>query len=517
MGVSNLKADYTQEVFNTDHLQSDLRGRAVRGAGAAIFARVSIYGINMISVVILARLLAPEDFGLVTMVTAPCMLLMDFGNMGLTDATIQSQEINHKQISTLFWINTMLSLSFSVLLISLAPVFVWFYDEPRLKSITIAFSVALIFSGLSGQHLGLLKRNMRFFAITVNEIIAAITSVVIAVILALHGYRYWALVGRQVSLSLAITVGSWILCRWRPSLPGFGTGIGTMLRFGTNLLANNTIYYFSKNLDKVLLGRRYGTQPLAYYDRAYHLFVMPVNQLGFPLTSVAVATLSRLRDDLERYRRYFLNALSILALLGMLVSAIITLTAEDLVFLLLGRQWGETGQILGVFGPAIGVMLLYVTTGWLHLSMGRSDRLLRFGIISVIVTVLLIVMGLPFGPWGVAIAYGVSFYVLVIPSLWYAARPVNLKIPAMLSVIWKPFVSALSAGLLSWFVLYSAEVTSNIFASFNVFVRIIVCAIVCICIYVLLIIILYRGTKSLLQFLAVFRDMTPSMSIRKVG
>ena len=135
----------------------------------------------------------------------------------------------------------------------LSPVFVWFCSEPRLKSITIAFFVALIFSGLSGQHLGLLERSMRFFAITVNEMIAAITSVVIAVVLALHGYKYWALVGRQVSLSLAITAGSCILCRWRPSLPGFGTGIGTMLRFGTNLLANNTIYYFSKNLDKVLL------------------------------------------------------------------------------------------------------------------------------------------------------------------------------------------------------------------------------------------------------------------------
>ena len=87
----------------------------MRGAGAAIFAKVAIYGINMISVVILARLLAPEDFGLVTMVTAPCMLLMDFGNMGLTDATIQSQEINQKQVSSLFWIITMLSLSFGVL------------------------------------------------------------------------------------------------------------------------------------------------------------------------------------------------------------------------------------------------------------------------------------------------------------------------------------------------------------------------------------------------------------------
>ena len=116
-----------------------------------------------------------------------------------------------------------------------------------------------------------------------------------------------------------------------------------------------------------------------------------------------------------------------IAAIGMLLSVILTVIANDLILLLLGTQWKETGQILIAFGPAVGMILIYYTNGWIHLSLGRADRWFRWEIMASIATVLCFIIGLPFGTLGVAIAYSLSFYVLTGPALWYAGRPINLS------------------------------------------------------------------------------------------
>ena len=135
----NNKEDY----FNTDHLKTGLKGRAMRGAGATIFANALSFFVYFFSTVILARLLTPADFGLVTMVTAFSLLLQNFGINGFTEAIIQREDINHKIMSTLFWFNAGITSLLTILLILMAPFLVWFYKSPQLSAITfgIAFSI----------------------------------------------------------------------------------------------------------------------------------------------------------------------------------------------------------------------------------------------------------------------------------------------------------------------------------------------------------------------------------------
>ena len=158
-----------------------------------------------------------------------------------------------------------------------------------------------------------------------------------------------------------------------------------------------------------MLGRKWGSQELGNYDRAYHLFVMPVNQLIAPLSGVALATLSRLRDDSERYQRYFIKALSLLSLIGMLLSVIMTINGRDIVLFLLGSQWESTGIIFSALGPAIGMTVIYGTIGWLHLSLGYPERWLKWGIVALVFTILALLAGLQFGALGVALADSLSF------------------------------------------------------------------------------------------------------------
>lgn len=504
--ATSLKAD---PFFNQGQLKADLKKKAIRGAGATVFSQVAVYGIQMIGTVILARLLSPDDFGLVAMVTVFSILLQNFGMRGFTEATMQSEEIDRSKISTLFWIHVAISTALLTLFISLSPLIAWFYNEPRLKLIVIIISLNFIFNALSTQHLALLRRNLQFYRVSANEIIAAISSVIIAILLASQGWGYWALVARRMTLIAATTVGAWILCRWFPSLPAFGTGVKEMLKFGINTYGNFVMNYFSRNLDKILIGWKHGAQSLGNYERAYYLFVMPVNQSSYPLTSVAVAALSRLRDDPEKFSNYYLKALSVLSLLGMLLSAVLTLIGKDFILLLLGSQWTKAGEIFTVFGPAVGILLVYGTHGWLHLSLGNADKWFRWGLLELLISFLAFLIGLPFGALGVAIAYTLSFYILIGPGLWYAGRPIKISFLTIVRVIWKHYLSGFLAFAFSWIIFYHVEFSYEIFIKMHVLSRISVASVFCTILYFLFMFILYRSFSPMLDLFAVFMDMLP--------
>ena len=150
-----------------------------------------------------------------------------------------------------------------------------------------------------------------------------------------------------------------------------------------------------------------------------------------------------------QYRRYLLSALRVIAFVGMAVGADLTLVGHDVIRLLLGPRWDESGRIFVYFGPGIGAMLLYYTHGWIHLSLGRADRWLRWGIVEFTVTVLLFIAGLHWGPVGIALAWTVSFWVLTVPAFWYAGKPIELSAWTVLADVWRYVVASLLAGVIS--------------------------------------------------------------------
>lgn len=422
-----------------------LRRQAIRSAGITVFSQTLGFAIQMIATVVLARLLAPADFGVVAMVTTVSLLFMNVGLNGFTEAVLQRQEMDHGLASNVFWICAGTGLLLTVGFAATGPLLARFYGEPRVALVTIAIALTIFITSLSVQHLALLMRAMQFSAVALNSIIARAISVVVSIVFAWAGWGYWALVAGTIALPLALCAGAWVLCRWVPGLPRRRVGTGPVVRFAVNTYARFAANYFTRNFDNLLIGWQFGSQPLGFYKKAYDLFVLPANQLSAPLTSVAVSTLSRLRDA-DQQRRYLLRAIATLALVGMWLGANLTLVGDDLIFVLLGPQWAESARIFKVFGPGIGMMLLYGTHGWIHLSLGRPDRWLRWGAVEFGVTALLFLAALPWGPAGIAIAWVVSFWVLTIPALWYAGQPASLKITAMIDAVWKYVVASLVAG-----------------------------------------------------------------------
>src|SRR5712671_1181844 len=205
------------EAYFDDHKESKDLGRlALRGGIVSVAMQYGNGAFQMVAAIVLARLLAPKDFGLVaivTVLTSFAPLLIDFG---LGDATAQKSKITRSQVSSLFWISSGTGLAIAVVVAACSPVIAWTYREPRLEAIALCSSVTFVLFGVSNQHLALLRRTMQFGKIAKIQILSALIGVGVAIFMAICGYGYWALVVRPITSALCVGIGAWLACRWRP-------------------------------------------------------------------------------------------------------------------------------------------------------------------------------------------------------------------------------------------------------------------------------------------------------------
>jgi PST family polysaccharide transporter len=282
-----------------------------------------------------------------------------------------------------------------------------------------------------------------------------------------------------------------------------------MVRFGLSVYARYCLNYSARNMDNVLMGWGFGAQSLAFYKKAYDLFVLPAAQINDPLWHVAVSALSRFKPDSAEYRRYLLGGLSVLAFVGMGVGADLTLVAKDLIRFLLGPAWDETGRIFMFFGPGIGAMLLYGTHGWIHVSIGRVDRSFRWGVVEIVVTGLLFLLALRWGAAGMAIAWTSSFWILTIPAFWYAGRPISLGIGPVVSAVWKYALASILASCASVVVIQAIPSFIAVSEPIGVLVRIVSTSFWFTVLYLGAVILLHRGYAPLRQAAALLQEMVP--------
>jgi len=438
--------DPQDDVFSVEHLKDDLKARSIRSGSATMAGQFVKFVLHTGSVMILARLLTKEDFGVVGMVLAVTNFIMMFKDMGLSMATIQRPQINQRQISTLFWINAAIGLALALLTVALAPVVAWFYGEPRLTAVTMLLGAGFIFSGLTIQHQALLKRNMRFGAVATIEVVAMLCSVIVAVVTAWRGGGYWSLALMHLTMGAIICAGVWIALRWRPGPPRRDAGARAMLGFGKNITAFHIVNYFARNADKVLIGRFCGAVTLGLYGRAYGLLMLPISQIRGPLTSVATPALSRLQNDAARYRKYYTKLVLLLSFMSMPVTVLLAVCAEDVIAVVLGDKWLQAASIFQVLALTAFIQPVSTTTGTVMLSMGQSKRFLALGLFNSAVIVASFGVGIRWGAVGVALAYATATYVLLIPSLWYSYRETPVMVRDFFKAIIRSAVASIVMG-----------------------------------------------------------------------
>jgi len=396
--------------------------RVARGAVVTAASQVLRVLVQLGSVVLLSRLLAPSDFGLVAMVGPVFALALLFQELGLSQATVQKPGLNHDEVSALFWVNMAAGLGIAAILVVGAPLVGWFYADARAANLTAAMGAIAAINGAGAQHLALLNRRMKFSLLATISAASAVATLAAAVAFAALDPTYWAIFFGMVVGASVNTLGGWITAGWIPSRPGRRVRLARLLRFSAGVTGFNLANFFARNLDNVLIGRVWGDTSLGLYDRAYKLLLAPLVLVNNPLAKVMMPTLSRLTDEPARYRSAYLKAVCQSLLITLPGVAFMTGAAELLVPALLGGGWAEVAPILMALGFAGLMQPVNNCTGWLFMSQGRGGEFARIGVFSAATAIGAFVAGLPYGPLGVAIAYAVSEYVRTPIIWWYVGR-----------------------------------------------------------------------------------------------
>jgi O-antigen/teichoic acid export membrane protein len=430
----------------------DLKERVIRGGFAKVCAQAASFTLRIGSLMILARLLDPKDFGLVGMVTAFTGVLNLFRDFGLSAATVQRVDVTDEQISTLFWINILVGVILAFSLAALAPVVVSFYHEPHLLWVTIALASAFLFNAAGVQHSALLQRQMRFTALAIIDIISLVVSTITGISMATGGFGYWALVAAAVSLPLITSICLWLTTGWLPGRPRLRVGLRPFVRFGGTLTLITIIMYLAYNLDKVMVGRFWGAVAVGIYGRAYQLINIPTENLNSAVGEVAFAALSRVQKDPMRLRDYFLKGYSLVLALTIPITMAVALFARDLIFVLLGPKWSDAAEIFRLLAPTILIFALINPIGWLIFSLGMVGRSLKASLVFAPLVIAGYAIGLPHGPKGVAFGYSAVMTLWAVPLIIWGIHGTVISFRDIVLAASRPLISGVVAAALAFVV-----------------------------------------------------------------
>lgn len=438
-----LSANQRLELADPKMEAGDLRRSSVRGAVVTTLSQVAKFALKFGSTAVLARLLTPEDYGLIAMTAVVTGFAALFKDAGLGSATIQRAEITHEQISTLYWINVALGTLIALLLACASPLVAAFYGEPRLTLITCALALSFVLGGATVQHQAILRRQMKFAVLARIEISSTLFGVTTAIVMAAAGLHYWSLVGLTLGTSLCNLFEVHRAAKWSPGKPCRGSGVRQMVRFGTDILSFNIVNYFSRRGDNLLIGWCWGSAALGFYEKAYSLLLLPIGQINGPLTAVALPALSRSRDS-SQFARYFLGLLELVAAATIPIVVGLAVFADLVVWVWLGPAWAECANLFRFLSLGALLGALSNPIGLLMMSTGDTGRFRNLGLVNSVVIFASFVLGLPYGAQGVAVSYSAIFALTFIPAWWFALVGKPIRVFQVLLTFLPP---ALSCGL----------------------------------------------------------------------
>ena len=385
-------------------MSDGLKNKTLHALFWSFFERIGQQGIQFIIGIILARLLLPEQFGLIAMLTIFMAIAQSFINSGFGQALIQKQDATHIDECSIFYFNILVGFLAAGLLCLFAPWIAGFYNQPLLVPLTYALSLNLIINAFGLVQITLLTKHIDFKTQLKVSVIATVISGTIGVTMALNGFGVWSLVAQSLSSNLFRTALLWLFSTWRPSLAFSFVALRGMFAFGSRLLASGLIETVFQNIYLVVIGKLFSPAGLGFYSRAKGLQQLPVSNISTIISRVTFPVFSSVQDDKPRLKRGVRKALTMLVMINFPMMIGLAIVAEPLVLLLLTEKWA----------PCIPYLQLLCVVGMLYpvhsinlnvlIAQGRSDLLFRIEILKKILIVIAISITYR---WGIiAMIYG---------------------------------------------------------------------------------------------------------------
>lgn len=379
--------------------------RGARGAGATILGQILSMVLQFVGAIIMARLLTPDAYGLLAMVT----VLMGIGalirDFGMGTASLQERALTQAQGSNLFWVSAALSSGTAILLAAATPLVAQMFGDDRLMGLVPVMAVILLLTGLQTQHQMRLARELRFVAIAAISISSIFFGLLLGVIAAASGWGYWALAVQQGATVASALAALLVTTRWIPSLPSRNAGSRAHVRAGADYGLANVLGYFADNVDTLVIGIRWDAAILGNYSRAFQLFMQPISSIFGPLARVVVPTINRAAAEGRDSNRLLLRIQS--ALVGLATWALLAtaVVADWLVPLLLGEQWTAVVPLLQILAVGGVFKSLSQINYWAYIIAKQSRQLLYSNLVTKPIQIVLIVVAAFFSIEWVAWAY----------------------------------------------------------------------------------------------------------------
>lgn len=393
---------------NVDSARHSLGATAARGALIMLTGQGMRVVLQFASVVVLARLLTPHDYGLIAIVAVIIGIGEIFRDFGLSSAAVRAPELTRGQSTNLFWINTVIGVVLGTALFAMAgPIALWF-RQPEVVEVARAMASIFVLNGVATQFRALVVRALRFRWLAFFEVLAPSIALAVAIGAALLNWNYWALVAQQVTQALVLLIGAALGARFVPGLPQRDTSVRPFIALGGNLVLSQVVNYVTNKIDTATVGLAYGAAPLGMYNRAYQLVGTPLTQIQAPITSVALPILSKLQHDQERFSAYIIRGQLALGYPISVGLALIAVVAHPIIEIMLGEKWFDAVPLLQFFALA-GIARTLASVGyWVYVVRGLGTSLFKFTTATAVIPIACVIVGAQWGVVGIAAGFAIA-------------------------------------------------------------------------------------------------------------
>jgi O-antigen/teichoic acid export membrane protein len=363
---------------------------------------------RLVVALVLARLLAPADFGLAAMVLVFSSLVLVFSDLGLGAALVQARELSEDDRCTAFWTTVGSGVLFTAAAAGLSGVIAAFYGEPKVASLCVAFSLVFIITSVGATQEALLVRDMRFRGLETRNMVATIAGAVAGITVAVNDGGPWSIIAQQLAEATFGAAMLWFASPWRPSLRFSRESLRRLWSFSGWLVGHRLLFYVHRNADNILIGRFVGPAALGAYTIAYNVMLVPFSRIAGPIQRVLWPAFAEMQHEPERIVAGWVRVTRILGAVAVPALAGLVVVAPDFIDVVLGERWHEAAplvQALAWVGVLQAVQVLNVD---ILQARGRTSLLFRYMLGFTAAHLVAFVIGLHWGVLGVAIAYAVS-------------------------------------------------------------------------------------------------------------
>ncbi len=364
--------------------------------------------VSFVVSIVLARILLPEDYGTVALITVFLTILQVFVDSGLGSALIQKKDAEDLEYSTVFYFNFVLCLILYAGMYIAAPYIAKFYNKPELTAMTRVISLTLVISGVKNIQQAYVSKHMIFKKFFFSTLGGTVFSAFFGIYLAYKGYGAWALIGQNLSNACIDTLILWITVKWRPKLMFSFEKLKTLFSYGWKLLASGLLDTIYNNLRQLVIGKVYSSTDLAYYNRGQQFPNLIITNVNTAIDSVLFPAMASEQDDLSRVKAMTRRSIKVSSFV--IWPAVIGLAAcaEPIVRILLTDKWLPCVPYLQIFCFTYGFWPVHTANLNAIKAVGRSDLFLKLEIEKKVIGLLSILVSLPFGVMPMTIAYAIT-------------------------------------------------------------------------------------------------------------